>query len=160
MNETTRWAFIKGTNKRYMISDHGEVLSLIKNIIKKPRYQSGYLVVILQLENGAKKYVHIHRCVAEYFVPNDDPGFKKHPYHKDENLKNNHYSNLEWRRRRPWLEKVYSKPVAIVKPSGNDIMEFTSLNQAAKFLGVNHQTVNAWRHGYNNKQNLIQVLDI
>ena len=54
---------------------------------------NGYMEIKFY-KNG--KYYHrlIHRLVAEAFIPN--PHEYEQVNHKDKNIKNNHYTNLEW----------------------------------------------------------------
>ena len=56
--------------------------------------QNGYEVIILENANGEIIPKHIHRMVAEAFIPNPDG--KKHVNHIDGNKRNNCADNLEW----------------------------------------------------------------
>lgn len=90
------WEYIEGTNKRYMVSNLGNVKTLC---FKEPRLltittqASGYNYVILQID---KKNVNfrLHRLVAMAFVPN--PNGYKEINHKDGNKANNEAANLQW----------------------------------------------------------------
>ena len=55
----------------------------------------GYLRVSLQTEHGTKKF-YVHRLVALFCCPNDDPEHKNVVDHRDNNRQNNLPSNLEW----------------------------------------------------------------
>ena len=48
----------------------------------------------LSLKNKKNKVVGIHRLVALHFLEKDQ--YRNHVNHKDGNVLNNHYSNLEW----------------------------------------------------------------
>lgn len=52
-----------------------------------------YLSICL-CKNNKKKYVQIHRLVAKYFVDGYFHGAVVN--HKDTNIHNNNYMNLEW----------------------------------------------------------------
>ena len=60
------------------------------------RYRnSGYRHVWLYTQLGCKKF-YVHRLVALFCCPNDDPEHKKVTDHLDSNPQNNLPSNLEW----------------------------------------------------------------
>lgn len=94
------WKSIEGYDDKYLISNFGEVKSLIDNcgnareLIKTKRIaNNGYHYV--NLWNKSKmKSIKIHRLVANAFIPN--PEDKPQVNHKDGNKKNNHIDNLEW----------------------------------------------------------------
>ena len=87
------WKPIIGYENRYLISNNGEVFSLIKNKILKKEIRRDYYSVQLYNELGYKHF-SIHRLVAIHFIENT----KKLLFvnHKDENKLNNSYKNLEW----------------------------------------------------------------
>ena len=66
----------------------GKILKLYHNTI------DGYFSIKLLNEYGDRKTYHVHRFVAETFIPNPDnlPCVN----HKDENKLNNRIDNLEW----------------------------------------------------------------
>jgi len=80
---------IKGYEGLYYITEDGKIYSGIQNKWLKTRISRGYLVVNLQM-----KTKHVHRLVAETFIPNPDnlPVVN----HKDENKLNSSVDNLEW----------------------------------------------------------------
>jgi hypothetical protein len=102
---------IRGYEGLYEVDNLGNVYSLerdvisvrngvelVRHVAEKPLRQAkapnGYMQVSLTNSNGKKKTHHVHRLVAEAFVPN--------PYgfmcvnHKDETRDNNRADNLEW----------------------------------------------------------------
>lgn len=93
------WKNIEGYEGLYMVSNYGNVKSLDyrhtgKECILKPgTHGNGYKQVGLYKNREKKKY-HIHRLVAETFIPN----LYNYPIinHKDENPSNNCVDNLEW----------------------------------------------------------------
>lgn len=97
------WKDIPGYKGLYQISSLGQVLSKARfdamgryvneKIRRLAADKDGYLQVVLN-KNGVKKTFKVHRLVAEAFIPN--PHNYPQINHKDENVKNNEASNLEW----------------------------------------------------------------
>lgn len=93
------WRDILGYEGKYMVSNMGRVKSLDYNRTGKEKILSpgintkGYLIVGL-FKNGKQNMRLVHRLVAEAFIPN--PYNLPQVNHKDENIKNNIVSNLEW----------------------------------------------------------------
>lgn len=81
----------------YDIYDDGRVYSHKSNRFLTPSLNNnqghGYLQIQLFIE-GKRVVKKIHRLVAEAFIPN--PNSLPCVNHKDENVLNNHYTNLEW----------------------------------------------------------------
>lgn len=88
---------IKGFEGLYMVSNNGQVMSLVG---KEPKLLSNILssdgkyYTIGLSKNGVRKRYGIHRLVAEAFIPN--PMGLSQINHKDENGLNNTVENLEW----------------------------------------------------------------
>ena len=94
------WRWIKGYENLYQISNFGRVKSFPRNgtgkeiKILRPRVtQFGYLRVYLY-KNNRKKFVAIHRLVAEAFIPN--PENKPEVNHKFGVKFDCYFENLEW----------------------------------------------------------------
>lgn len=102
------WKDIKHYEGLYQVSNLGNVKTLdkyvnsgIKNNNKVKRKgkllkqynKRGYLQVTLT-HNNKRKYVGVHRLVAQAFIPN--PNNLPQVNHKDEDPLNNHVENLEW----------------------------------------------------------------
>lgn len=101
------WMNIKNYEGIYQVSNKGNVKSLPKKlphtsggfrmtkerILKYTLDKDGYCMVCLT-NNYAKKYIRIHRLVAEAFLPN--PNGYTEINHKDEDKTNNCVENLEW----------------------------------------------------------------
>lgn len=85
---------IKGWEDRYSITNDGEVYSYISGrYLNKGFDKDGYALVTLSRDNYRRTY-RVHRLVAETFI--DNPDNKEEVNHKDFNVKNNWFENLEW----------------------------------------------------------------
>ena len=109
----------------------------------------GYMRISLIDSEGKRRKIHIHRLIAETFIPN--PQHLKCVNHKDENVMNNSVSNLEWcshaynnsygnhlKNCKKGLEKsleIKRKPVVGVDTVGNEFY-FSSLSEAGQKTGT------------------------
>lgn len=81
----------------YAVTESGKIYSYHRNIYLKPTLSKfGYSTVILA-DAGRRKTHKIHRLVAQYFLL---PSSFDIVLHKDRNLLNNNYINLEWSNRK------------------------------------------------------------
>ncbi|WP_411347489.1 NUMOD4 domain-containing protein [Paenibacillus sp. WLX2291] len=92
---TERWKFIKGYDKKYMVSNTGFIKSFHKEEVFLKKYVDlhGYETINLYL-NGKCIKCAVHRLVAEAFISN--PENKSQVNHIDEDKINNNSNNLEW----------------------------------------------------------------
>ena len=80
----------------YMISDHGQIYSFLKNRnIEPANHSQGYKHITLIGDDGKYKKVLVHRLVAWHFVAGRTKE-KIFVNHKDGRKSNNYYKNLEW----------------------------------------------------------------
>ena len=86
------WRDIEGYEGLYMVSNTGNVKSLITNKLLKSSGKR-YAGVTLS-NNNIKKYPNIHRLVAKAFIPN--PNNYELVCHIDNDTSNNCVSNLKW----------------------------------------------------------------
>ena len=138
----------------YKIDENGNIYSLYKKAILKPRKdKDGYLKIGLKSENG-KRYVRIATLVAYNFIGEppkdiDDPTID----HIDGNIVNNHYSNLRWLSR---SENSSGRKIKLTgelnhraKLKNNEVIEICdllkqnklSLSQIGKKYGVHKSTI-------------------
>lgn len=88
-----KWKIINEFPK-YEVSTYGRVRNIkTKKTLYVKRHTGGYLQVAVQKHNQ-KKYLYIHRLVADAFLPN--PQNLPYVNHMDEDKTNNHVENLEW----------------------------------------------------------------
>lgn len=92
------WAEIKGYDEAYWVSNLGRIKSYKYKtpylLVQTPN-TSGYMRVQLS-KDGKRQRPLVHRLVATYFVPNDDPLRKNTVDHIDTNKSRNTYDNLQW----------------------------------------------------------------
>jgi hypothetical protein len=87
--------YLKQFDNKYLVSNDGKCYSLKgkKKELKGKITKSGYRQILIN-HNGIRKYLLVHRLIAESFIPNK---FKKRTVnHIDGNKLNNASQNLEW----------------------------------------------------------------
>lgn len=89
------WKDIVGFEGLYSISEYGDIKSSYKNkkILKPKKDKDGYFGVALS-RDGKAHHLRVHRLVALTFIDNKDALSLVN--HKDLDINNNHYTNLEW----------------------------------------------------------------
>lgn len=86
---------IKGWENLYTISSDGKVFSIRSGKYLKPRLSmDGYERVALCRGRNYTREYRVHRLVAEAFI--DNPDNLPQVNHKDFNVRNNYFENLEW----------------------------------------------------------------
>lgn len=96
MRDDLKYYKYKGIITKYFVSPAGDIYREHKSGLKKlvpTRSSSGYLKIHLSID-GKFYNRHIHRMVAETFIPN--PENKPYVNHKDGNKHHNWKGNLEW----------------------------------------------------------------
>lgn len=159
------WTDIKGYEGLYQVSNLGRIKSLNFNhtqksqIMKATVTKGGYLKIHLD-KNGERKYVVVHRIVAESFIPNNE----NHPLvlHKIPVSKGgtNEATNLYWGTysdnmkdrtrdghfKNPRLNKFGKdnptcKPIIQCDLNGNKIKEWDSITQASSELNISFTNI-------------------
>lgn len=90
--ETEVWKKIDGFE--YMVSNKGRVISLRKNIILTPDMSRERYPSVCLYGKDKKLRTHVHRLVAEYFIPN--PENKPMVDHINTIRDDNRVENLRW----------------------------------------------------------------
>ena len=113
---------------RYLITENGKVFSLfgsrgLRKTPKKLKTQidsKGYVRVTVFFDNNRRFCTRVHRLVASAF--NDLDLFDKNSsvHHKDENKKNNHFTNLKI-----LTYKIHSR-ISLEKARKKEVHSFTS----------------------------------
>lgn len=111
-------------------------------ILNTPLDSDGYPVVGITYDSGEMKNKHIHRLVAEAFIPN--PEGKPTVNHIDGNKQNNSITNLEWATWQENNKHAISTGLRIsivpVKCLDNGFI-YESIADAAMQLGLNSESI-------------------
>ena len=140
------WKFVYGY-PHLIVSNTGKVRSLLYDRELKPFISNrGYLRVNLSKDKTVKS-VHLHRLVAEAFVPN--PNGYDTVDHIDGNKLNNNADNLQWLSRGENIRKAGNKRFCGAKPiicveTGK---VYKSVHQASKELHIAVATISAIAKG-------------
>lgn len=152
------WINIIGYEGRYLISDLGNVKSLITNKILKPYSdKDGYRVVILRKDN---KSIHhrISRLVAINFIENPDN--LEIVNHKDLVKTNDIKTNLEWSTVRENTSHAISDkkelPIGITKISENKFRARVEFEKKSIHCGY-HKTIDDAVLAYNQKLQELKI---
>ena len=120
---------IKGYEELYAITSCGKVWSYKSKKFLSPGITEGYSQVGL-MKDGKRKYLYIHRLVAEAYIPN--PNGYDTIDHIDGNKTHNYINNLQWMKNTDNIKKTQCEKVMCVETGE----EFDSLTSAAKHYGV------------------------
>ena len=138
------WKDIEGFEGRYMVSNKGRVKSLNysntgkEGIINAKDNNKGYLKVRLY-KDGKRKWYRINRLVAQAFISN--PYNLPEVNHKDKIRTNNCVENLEWCSRQYNVEYSQAKAVIGINKVSGLILEFPSLREASRQMGISHSHI-------------------
>lgn len=170
-----KWKLIEKLNNYYAVSTLGRIMSMRdRRIMKLSTKKDGYKLLIASI-NGKKIGLHVHRLVAEAFIPN--PLNLPVVNHKDENPANNNVSNLEWctwqynntynniqNRRKKSEKDIWNKgksmkesTSSIVMIEDDNIINFSCISEAAHYLSekenIKFNTAYSKIHGALHREN-------
>lgn len=134
MNDSEIWRDIPGY-RDFQISNHGRVRNVFSHNILGCGLHNGRIRVNLY-QRGQVNLIHVHRLVAEAFLPDFDK--RKTVLHKDRDRTNNHYTNLYMGDR---VHTLLPKDVGVQVIETGDI--YPSISAAARAVGG--QTTNVAR---------------
>lgn len=136
------WKDIDGYEGMYQVSNLGNIRNSKGRILTIRHTYDDYCYVRLS-RNGKRKYPKVSRLVAIAFLPN--PSNLPQVNHKDENKDNNCANNLEWcdckyncnyGTRNERRAKAQSKAVIGIKEDSGLIVEFDSMSEACRQMGM------------------------
>lgn len=152
------WKDIEGYEGDYQISNYGRVKSFKRKepLILSPilgRTEDYYFIGLTR--DGYKKHYSIDKLVAKAFIAN--PNNYLEVNHIDENIKNNHASNLEWvTHSQNVRHSIYrqSYPIGQYDKNYNLIAKYESVAEASRQTGCARSNIksaierNGTCHGY------------
>ena len=145
MKNNEIWKDIEGYEGHYQVSDKGRVKSVKfgKERILKPVITTKKYLQVHLCKNNIRKDYHIHRLVAQAYIPN--PNNLPHINHKNEDRTDNRVENLEWcdakynnnygNHNKKISEKL-SKSVDQFSIEGKFIKTWSSMHQVTRELGI------------------------
>ena len=135
-----QWRPVVGYEGLYEVSSYGNVRSIKRDIILKPRDNGVYLRVNLY-KNGKLKGCSVHRLVAEAFIPN--PENLETVNHIDEDKTNNHVYNLEWMTRKENVRHSKCKKVLCIETGE----VYDSMTEAVENTGIAQSSISTCCNG-------------
>lgn len=149
---------VVGYENLYSVTSDGRVIGKKSGKELKRSYCNGYARV--KLYRDAKgKTILVHRIVADAFIPNEQG--KPQVNHINSIKDDNRVENLEWVTQSENLKHAYlygaldpsvswkpmRKKVAAIDSTGNVVMVFDSMSDAARNLGLNVSNICNACHG-------------
>nr|DAQ69232.1 MAG TPA: homing endonuclease [Caudoviricetes sp.] len=142
------------------ITEQGDIINLKTN---KPYSKwidnVGYYQVMFRVD-GKKKYVRIHRLVAEMFI--DNPNNLPQVNHIDGNKLNNRVENLEWVTNKYNTQHGYDNNVyknkyrcelKVTNKITGDVLYFKSIRKCSDTLNINRKTITSILKGIKKTNN-------
>lgn len=140
MSKEIVWRPVKGLEDMYEVSNTGLVRTKPRILKSFPMRKGGHH----QINLGLHRRTYVHRLVAEAFLESPDPS-RIWVNHKNGNPSDNRAENLEWCTPGENISHGYrhngrvnynSRAIAAVNEGGEVLLEFKSMADAAKHMGV------------------------
>lgn len=142
------------------VTEQGDIINLKTN---KPYSKwvdnVGYYQIVFRI-NGKKKYVRIHRLVAEMFIEN--PNEYNQINHIDGNKLNNNIDNLEWTTNSKNTQHGYDNnmyknkyrcEIKATNKITKEILFFKSIRECSEILNLNRKTITSILKGIKKTNN-------
>lgn len=158
------WKRINGYNRRYIINNHGAILSINngKQVLVNSRMdRAGYKTVRLNV-NGQTYTRYIHRLVALAFIPNHIN--KPFINHRNGNKLDNRPKNLQWVTHAENIQHAHDLRL-ITRPSERKVIDtctnkvYTSIKEASRQTGLPYPTVKGYLKGTRRNKTCLKYLD-
>jgi hypothetical protein len=143
---------IEDVLKRYIITENGNVISLISGKKLKPHYVGGYLRISLVTNTGRKAFL-VHRLVASVYLPQSV--LLDEVNHINGIKDDNRLGNLEWSNRRKntdhaLINNLYksgeklpqSKLTRFDVETINNLLKSKTQKEVSAIMGVSRSTIN------------------
>lgn len=143
--ENKKKIYLNGEESQYYIYDDGRCYSLHSKHFLKPKTSTGYVRYSLSLK-GKIYDRYAHRLVAEAFI--DRGRDQNEVNHKDGNIRNNDYRNLEWVTRQENLRHQFEnqlyggKKILQYTLDGVYIKSWNSSTEASRELNLSSSGIN------------------
>lgn len=140
------WKDVEGYEGLYKISSLGEILSVKRNIIKKPRLdKDGYFLIDLSKNNNATTY-RLNRLVAQHFLILPINYQSLAVDHINGDKTDNRACNLQWlttqaNNDKRDLSSIQKKVLQIDKKTGEILKEFNSIREASREIKTPHNNI-------------------
>ena len=144
---------VKGYEKLYKISNHGDVFSFISNKYLKLRLTTNNYYKVSLYKNKMEKRIDVHRLVALHFVNN--PNNYYYIKHIDENKLDNYYNNLKQIKDFK-IKKVYCNEIEMVFDSLQKAAKHVKISPSLISLCCNNKITHAGKHPQNPNIKLTQ----
>lgn len=135
-DDQTRYRILENFSS-YKIMETGEIRNVSNNQkVNAFVDQSFYKIHLLNDQKNTKTKEIVHNLVARAFLP--PPPTKNHiVFHKNGNKLDNHFENLEWRKR----DNGKTRKVAHIDEHGNIIKIYPSIQEAALDTGAHENAI-------------------
>ena len=132
--------------EKVIIRENGRTYHVKEKILKQSPSTGGYLKVTLS-KNGVQESKHVHKLVAQAFIPN--PNGYDTVHHINHDKTDNRIENLEWvdeheHQTMHGDERGEQLSKTVYQLEGDDIVNiWSSTNEAARQLGFNQGCISA-----------------
>ena len=137
----------------YLINEYGDIYTTKINngphrLIKPRADKNGYLSVQLVCNDGKRRHFRVHRLVAKMYCYNENEEINNIVLHLDNDVKNNHFTNLKWGTVKENTIQAYSdglcssaKRIRVYEAQGLIEHDFYSVSEFSRYYNIPYGTV-------------------